>query len=157
MYPLYRDLREKLGEPLWHDQHGVPRYAEFHPSLLGIYDEWAALFVVECQSCGRTFPCAKGISKMSDHRRIVELFEALKTADGALYNLIVWGDAPWHDFEGNQASFDSQCAGTTMTTSVVDILQLWHRDREWSPVAVEPWMIEKHCEESDHGYERAGP
>jgi hypothetical protein len=45
MYPLYKDLRERLGEPLWHDAEGVPRYAPFEPSLLGIYDRWAVLFV----------------------------------------------------------------------------------------------------------------
>lgn len=31
MYPLYRDLRERLGTPKWIDREGVPRYSDFTP------------------------------------------------------------------------------------------------------------------------------
>lgn len=55
MYRLYRDIRDKLGEPLWHDEHGVPRYVAFHPSMCGVYDVHVALLEIECQGCGEHF------------------------------------------------------------------------------------------------------
>lgn len=159
MYPLYKDLRTKLGTPLWHDATGVPRYDAFHPDLLGIYDKWAALFLVECQSCGKLFKCARGLSLMSGGMSgMTKIFEDIKTAEGALKHLIMWGDAPWHNFEGDETAFDGQCAGTTMSTSVVDILEVWHCLRsEWLNLTIEPQMLTEFCEDADHGYERAAP
>ena len=63
MYPVYADLREKLGAPSWHDKHGVPRHCEFHPTMLDVYDDWAVMMEVECQACGKTFACAGHFSK----------------------------------------------------------------------------------------------
>ena len=98
MYPIYRDLRDKLGEPIWHDEHGVPRYAEFHPSLLGIYDDWAVLFVVRCQSCGMCFDCASGLATMSELSRYPGkprfTFEERNDSMKVLPLIVGWGDAP---------------------------------------------------------------
>jgi len=55
MYQLYEDITKRLGEPLWYDDHGVPRYDEFHPSMLDVYADFAALSEIACQSCGRRF------------------------------------------------------------------------------------------------------
>lgn len=138
MYPLYKDIRERLGEPLWHDQDGVPRYAEFNPQLLGIYDDWACLFVVECQSCSRQFKCAAGLSVvhycmknyLHDKSKWDEMTGKRDDAEFVLPHLIGWGDAPWHDDE-------RQCAGTTMSTDVVAILEVWHRkNSEWKRVTI---------------------
>lgn len=117
MYPVYRDLRLRLGVPLWHDQHGVPRYDKFHPDLLGIYDEWAAAFLVQCQSCQETFPCATGQPNLIFVNGQPEFISDVETF---LEQYVHWGDAPWHDGE-------SQCAGTTMSTSIVKLLSVWHR------------------------------
>lgn len=148
MYPIYRDLRERLGEPLWHDRNGVPRYAEFHPSLLGIYDKYAALFLVECQACGKVFPCAAGTRAylINTHGAVTTSF--IPTAQDSLRFLIEWGDAPWHDE-------DDQCSGTTMTTSIVDVLSVWERPsfEDWRIVEVD---ATDYIEEGYHGYEREG-
>ena len=144
MYPIYRDLRDKLGEPLWHDGHGVPRYAEFHPSLLGIYDDWAALFVVRCQSCGMDFDCAAGLA--TSHRLITYpgkppfAFEERNDPMKVLPHVVGWGDAPWHHDA-------SQCSGTTMTTMIVRLRQVWRREKsEWSKVELTAAMIDLACD-----------
>ena len=96
MYPLYRDIRERLDEPDWHDQNGVPRYGKFHPKMLGIYDDWAVLFQVRCQSCGRLFPCAVGISTihymMKNPGKLA--FEDREDVEKILDLIVYWGDAP---------------------------------------------------------------
>lgn len=143
MYPIYRDLRERLGAPLWHDTYGVPRYAVFNPSLLGIYNDWTVLFLVQCQSCAMRFPCAAGVSTL---KYVISALE--KNRDNpdftisdredmskVLERMVGWGDAPWHTSEGVQDSFDGQCAGTTMKTDIVAILEVWHKeDFEWKKV-----------------------
>lgn len=144
MYPLYRDLREKLGEPLWHDQLGVPRYAVFHPELLGIYDDWAVLFEVECEACRHRFPCAIGFCSLDYHLNptLGLDFHNRFDPDKVLPQIVGWGDAPWHDMYGESA-FDSQCAGTTMSSSVVYILEVWRKDREWEQIEISQALRDK--------------
>jgi hypothetical protein len=131
MYPLYKDIREKLGAPLWHDSHGVPRYAEFHPSLLGVYDEYAVLFLVQCQSCHQVFPCAVGHSK---HVFTSEM-KVLKDVHEFIQDYVGWGDAPHHEDI-------PQCAGTTMSTSVVKLLSVWEKNRHWEQVEITQSMTD---------------
>ena len=53
MQQAYHDIKDKLGEPLWYDEAGVPRYAEFHPTLANdVYAQEIALLEVACQHCG---------------------------------------------------------------------------------------------------------
>jgi len=143
MYPIYRDLRDKLGKPLWHDQYGVPRYAPFEPDLLGIYDDWAVLFVVQCQACGRHFDCASGLAVahtvMSRGDYDEGKFAKLNTLEGALEELVYWGDAPWHDD-------DNQCSGTTMSSDVAAIKEVWKKDRgDWAQVEVPLKLANQIC------------
>lgn len=129
MYRLYPDLRARLGDPLWHDDQGVPRYDPFHPSLCGIYDSFVALLEIECQGCGQRFP----VSASWDHgaafislRASVSVREdwwkspVLPTAEDSGH--FSFGDAPWHG--------EHQCSGTTMSTDVSRILEFWTRDGE---------------------------
>jgi hypothetical protein len=126
MYPLYEDIRDRLGEPLWHDQNGVPRYAEFHPDLLGVYDVWALEMIVTCEGCGREFLCCSGIK----HYAGSGPFEILTTPGQAMDYLLGWGDAPWHMLG------DIGCPGTTNRADFTP-LRLWHRgDAEWTEVPI---------------------
>lgn len=132
MYQPYFDITEKLGTPLWWDENGVPRYQPFEPRLCAdIYFRYAALIEIRCQGCGQTFPVAATWS--------------VTAHIGSRYDDVVWdktghnpqpksglpkerdagfccyGDAPFHPLGG-------QCSGTTMTTSVVRILEFWGRE-----------------------------
>lgn len=133
MYPIYRDIRSKLGAPIWHDENGVPRYDEFNPKLLGIYDDYAAYFLVECQSCRKHFPCAIGKSKYVFESNEMKTIENMNQF---IDEYIMWGDAPWHDD-------DQQCAGTTMGSSVVKLLSVWERkDVDWEELEVTQSMTD---------------
>lgn len=135
MYRLYNDIRNRLGEPLWHDEQGVPRYDTFHPSLCGIYDRFVALMEIECQACEGKF-LVSGSWDHSDAIRESDLAALLKRKprEGWCEHPIFptathsgsfgFGDAPWHGIE--------QCSGTTMSTSVLRIVEFWSRDGGYS-------------------------
>lgn len=55
MLTNYRDIIALAGEPKWYDEHGVPRYSEFHPNECGVYIKAVALLEIECQDCEKHF------------------------------------------------------------------------------------------------------
>jgi hypothetical protein len=112
MYRRYPDLREKLGEPLWHDDQGVPRYAPFAPDLCGVYDRFVALLEIDCQGCGRRFLVASATQAKP------RLGLPTATEEGDFW----FGDAPHH------ANEHGTCVGVTMTTGVCRVVEFWTRD-----------------------------
>ena len=106
MYPLYEDLREKLGDPLWVDENGVPRYKPFAPGMLDIYAKFAALVEIRCQACRRPFlvGVSWSIIKCIGSGELVHWNEeghdgrpmvmpSVEEGPGAFG----FGDAPWHE------------------------------------------------------------
>ena len=68
MYSDYSDIIDRLGVPLWYDEHGTPRYEPFHPRWADPYMDYVALLDVECQWCGRHMQVASTIRML--HARI---------------------------------------------------------------------------------------
>lgn len=134
MYPLYKDIKARLGKPKWYDMNGVPRYDDFTPQdAAEIYGEVVALLNVRCQACGKVFKCANtyGLSHAARHAggRIAEVMAEFKK--DPLHFVTGWGDAPWHDSDGDECGFDSQCAGTTMSTDS-RVVGFWKKESfEW--------------------------
>ena len=133
MYPKYEDIlalaeRAGAGEPLWWDEHGCPRYAAFHPRLLGVYDQFAVLAEVTCASCGRVMAVGLGRPKvwLSSERLSVMSYDLASV----LSIVEAWGDPPRHD---------KRCAGETMSVGRVQVLQTWERGTpfEWRQVPLE--------------------
>lgn len=138
MYPTYSDIRDKLGTPTFHDSNGVPRYEDFHPDMLGIYDHWAVLYHIQCQSCEQNFPCAVGMYWGDVYcKSKPEVRQAMLTMDRsdpmqALKLMPRWGDAPWHELDDGL-----MCSGVTMCTSVHEVLEVWHRaDGDWQRIEI---------------------
>lgn len=131
MKPNYSDITSRLGEPLWWDENGVPRYEAFHPSLCDVYADYAALMIVTCQACGRQFNVAV------TRREYVESFEqgclkltptTLPTVEDAGH--FYYGDPPRHKTGPTESG---EClAGDTMTSDPRQILEFWQQeDWEW--------------------------
>ena len=123
MLPSYADIRALTeSEPSWFDRNGVPRYAPFHPRLLGVYDRFAVLAEIECQACGERLLMGEGKPKHDIHfvHNVPEVVEySLETiAQG-----FVFGDPPRHDCPG---------AGETMGCIERRIVEAWERaDLQW--------------------------
>ncbi len=129
MYPLYEDIRTRLGAPKWIDRNGAPRYDDFTPkAAAGIYCDWVALMTVECQVCGKTFQCANAADFANS---VIEQRYGRGPKENTAPEMVGWvagwGDAPWHDDDGDECGFESQCAGTTMSTDFTT-LRVWSRD-----------------------------
>jgi hypothetical protein len=60
VYQSYDDILSRIAEePVWFDEHAVPRYCKFAPdNLANIYAGEAALAEVTCQVCKRLFRVA---------------------------------------------------------------------------------------------------
>jgi hypothetical protein len=111
--PDYSDITSRLGEPLWWDEHGVPRYEPFHPSMCDVYANKVALLIVRCQECGRKFTVAVSVERT---------FRVPTPHDPAW---CFYGDPPRHG--------DENCgAGDVMNSIPVQILEYWERSLDSS-------------------------
>lgn len=146
MKPSYPDIVE-LGDaagigPEWFDEHGVPRFRPFHPSLLGVYDTFAVLARVRCQEarCRRQMLVGVGWDRI-DLRAVL----AGKQPDdcvrslGRLASGFDYGDPPRHDCPG---------AGETMGSDLDRLLEVWERpDLDWCRRSrLEGWHVARHQE-----------
>jgi hypothetical protein len=116
MKTSYKDLTSRLGEPLWWDECGVPRYDPFHPGdVSSIYAREVALVEVGCQACDALMKVAvtTGFIGFPD-----ELAEQIADHRWA------YGDPPSHRCSG---------AGETMNSEPKRICEFWHRK------GVGPW------------------
>ena len=123
MLPSYADIRALTdAEPTWFDHNGVPRYAPFHPSLLGVYDRFAVLAEIECQSCGDRILIGDGRPKHIIHM-VCGKPEILEQDLPHMTRCFVFGDPPRHACPG---------AGETMSCIERRIVEAWERvNLEW--------------------------
>ena len=130
MYADYEDITSRINEPpLWYSENGVPRYGDFHPSKLGVYDKFAILVQIECQDCSQMFQVAWGMPRYT----FPMIFEGDKQDKDEpeveeskvyirLWNLqrmceeFHYGDAPRHG-----------CVGDTMNSIPHRIVEAWER------------------------------
>lgn len=144
-------------EPLWYDEHGVPRYAEHSPALCSdIYADEVALLEIACQACERTFrvqmSAVAGDALLRAHvwahrlgtkvtdtvaRELATETIARRIQDGTIH----FGDPPRHDQAGPAGG--ACLSGDTMNCDNLQVVEYWRRDREtrsWERVP----ELEKH-------------
>ena len=103
----YRDIRQRLGDPLWWDDNGVPRYDAFAPDLCGVYDRYIAFNLVGCQGCDRQFKITAVITSIDMARDKVTL--PTEHSVGSFH----YGDPPAHGCVG-------RLGGSTQSVVAVD-------------------------------------
>jgi hypothetical protein len=109
MKTSYKDILSRLGEPLWWDVYGVPRYEPFSIELTGVYSHTVVLLKIECQACNQKFTVAQE-------------YQNLRYAP----NQVRYNDLPRHD-----------CVGDQCASNEFDILQWWQYDHhEWSRITI---------------------
>jgi hypothetical protein len=125
MHEAYNDIRSRLGDPLWWDENGCPRYDPFDPGMCAdAYAEEAILVRIRCQNCDEEFDVADTWSPYSDMfswRKLPKLSERIRAGGFLSYH---WGDPPYHD----------DPAGNTENCIDMRVLQFWTREKtfEWS-------------------------
>lgn len=115
----FRDIRKAIPvDPYWYDELGTPRYDVFHPTMLGVYDNYAVYGTIECQACGEQFEVGAGSTGYSAGTRPWTLKDIVEK-----YH---YGDPPIHE-----------CVGDTMMSENFTVLQAWEHDHagDWNRVS----------------------
>jgi hypothetical protein len=119
MHHHYSDITDKLGPPLWYDEHAVPRYVQFAPEeTANIYAAQCALVEIACQGCGIGFLVAMSWDYMKRREPL-----AKRVVDRSIH----FGDPP------NTGC----CAGTTMNCIDKRVIEFWVRTKkgfEWKRI-----------------------
>jgi len=115
MHCTYKDIRERLGEPLWWDEFAVPRYCEFRPSeAANIYAWECCLLEIACQNCGKRFLVCMSWSSWAEimGKPTPMLAERIRSS------VLGYGDPP-----------NAGCcsAGPTMSSDVLRVVEYWAR------------------------------
>lgn len=123
MHQSYEDIRRRIGVPLWHDEHGVPRYDPFEHGLCAdIYADECALVSIACQNCGERFNVAFSESPLTRLRietRDLGPTPAEQIRDGSIH----YGDPPRRNC----------CpAGATMNCLDLMVLEYWRRGDDFT-------------------------
>ena len=122
MLRSYSDITSRLGEPLWWDEHGAPRYEPFNPRMLGVYDDIAVLYRIKCQACLKPMLVASSsnpMSRMKWHWMFAKDGDEYPKPDLAKFCVgIHYGDPPRHGCPG---------AGETMNCYDTEIIEAWER------------------------------
>lgn len=150
MWTIYKDIMDKLGEPLWYDEYGVPRYCDFSPDMCNPYAQTVTYFTIRCRYCGKMIKVAKSFEVQEeveigllDRNQLKELLQNKEFIDDINYRIIGnypyslfnYGDAPYHwDQEG-------LCLGCFNTSETIKILGVFIKNS-----AVEGWKKINHKE-----------
>jgi hypothetical protein len=114
MQPDYSDILDRIPEPpLWWF-NGVPRYKSFSPNDLSIGPQEAALALVRCQVCRTEFTIG---------------VEPNRFFDGSMLDQIVSDDFNYDDPPRHPSPDGSRCAGETMGSVPIKLLEAWRWDR----------------------------
>lgn len=127
MKATYTDITDRLGEPLWWDENGTPRYNEFSPD--GIFDPYAQVVVfllIGCQNCDKRMKVAMSWSRYDFRNAQGGYWEEIwGKPDGwrALYKHVEsgpYGDPPEH----------GDWCGETMNSIPLEVLEFWHKETD---------------------------
>jgi hypothetical protein len=146
------DLAARLGEsPRWHDENGVPRFADHHPSHCpDIYATEVVLLRISCQSCDVEFEVQMSWSQssalMSQAKAMATLKQltgvrlhvgadsaslsslTMRVKDGAIH----YGDPPRHEHGQGRIDIGGTCAGDTMNCWDLKVMEFWTREKTHS-------------------------
>ena len=121
MWPDYKDIIRRAGQPNWYDSGGIPRYGKFHPDKVEIYAQWVAFVEIACQSCDKRFHVAVSRDRM-ELGKLGPIYPRSCTIGSFHY-----GDPPRH------GSLKECAAGDTMNSTPIRIIELWYKDeKSWN-------------------------
>lgn len=127
MHESYDDIRSLIPvEPVWFDEHAVPRYCVFTPrSIANIYADEACLLEITCQGCGISFNVALSQDRIG--REYVS--NPRRGSRGMLKHEIVGKEIHY----GDPPNVGCCGAGPTMNSEPRRVLEYWRKDsrREW--------------------------
>lgn len=132
MHTHYGDILSRIiEEPLWFDEHAVPRYCAFDPNqTVGVSVEEVALVEIACQSCRRLFRVAfsgvnvKSLETLEERQaRIAHQVNFRPIGDAIRARTLHYGDPP---------NVNCCLAGSTLNSVPIRVIEYWARgDRRY--------------------------
>lgn len=121
----YEDIISKLGEPIWYDVYGVPRYCEYKPEEGTVYPEASCYMEIACQACQKSFNVVQERDKY--HAGPPMVLPEVKEGDSDSWDTVGsfhYGDPPIHG-----------CVGDTMNSVPIKVIEFWRRlDCRWEKI-----------------------
>lgn len=127
MHRSYKEILDRIEEPpKWWDENAVPRYVDFAPEQMGVYDDCVVFALISCQHCAQEFKVA-----MSDnHMERFKYWKLWLEKDGkgaqskpnprSIAIGFHYGDPPNHD-----------CVGDTENCNDIEILEVWAKNNNY--------------------------
>ena len=132
----YKDIRDKLGYPVWWDECGAPRYCKVGPSLVNdIYADEVVFLEVRCQRCGHVFVVARSLNFLEKHQQGKGFVDRLEADEE-----IPYGDPP---------NIGCCYAGPTMQSISVRVISCWTKGHHHEWVQQHQFTGHKFKEESE--------
>jgi hypothetical protein len=136
MHQHYGEIIERLGEPRWWGEQGVPRYCPFSPGEAdSIYADQVALVRIECQSCGHPFDVCYSSShsdSLLEEREDLAAYIRATVLEESLFKTGPLRGMRRELHYGDPPNICCCAAGPTMTAIPVRVLEFWRRDRSSS-------------------------
>lgn len=150
----YEDIRDRIdAEPVWFDEHAVPRYCEFAPrESANIYADEVVLVEIHCQACGAAFKVCFSANLLGRYQRSFSRAAHEAMQEGRV--LLQEDVSAKMETSTLRAAIESDTlhygdppnvfccpAGPTMNSVPVRVLEYWHRadnggkSREWKRVS----------------------
>ncbi len=110
MKQSYIDITNKLGEPLWWDEEGVPRYCKFKPAWVNnIYADEIILARITCQQCRHNYV----VAVTNEKRR-----KGFSLKDGIPHY-------------GDPLNYCDCSGGATMNSIMREVVEFWERNKNY--------------------------
>lgn len=126
MNRYYEDLLSRINEePVWFDEHAVPRFCPFEPGkAANIYAEEVVLTEIACQNCARRFLVAFSRSQMDAISFIKDQARFRWLADEIKKRSLHYGDPP---------NMHCCASGPSMNSEMLRVVEYWRRNKhfEW--------------------------
>lgn len=123
MWAGYEDIIRRLGDPLWWDERGVPRYDPFDRKLVAdIYAHEIALVEIQCQRCLKRFDVAFSYGPMQQVTNPNWPGLSEEVTDDTLH----YGDPPRHEGPTGDG-----CGGETMNCNELRVIEFWRASQQY--------------------------
>lgn len=140
---------EKLGEPIWYDENGTPRYCEFNPQYCYPYARVVAFFEIQCSHCEKIFKVATSTDLLNEYdkdfnierlksiinnpqviNKVNDLYEVIDQYPEL--SLFDYGDPPFHWKDKNLNEPCMGYASSSFTTKILAVYE-WNlnKDLKW--------------------------
>lgn len=133
MHTCYQDILDLIDrDPIWFDEHAVPRFVLFSPKCIAdIYADECALLEIACQACERPFLVAMSTNLAKRYMAVPRpecRDEFQRRLHVAASETLAWEISTGRVHYGDPPNVGCCCAGPTMNSVPRRVVEYWRRN-----------------------------